>query len=96
MGTLYQTDPMLRLIPADEMPAAFVSLPDKEQRWRGRLFLMTYSMHGHLAHAWFVALADDEVHTREMKALVKSTPDDRIMAALRGLARSQKEEQTSG
>ena len=91
MGTLYKTDPLLRLIPEEEMPGSFVGLSDAEQRWRGRLYLMMFSMSGHAPHAWFVALSREPDHTKDMKALVAATPDEKIIAALRGQAKMQAE-----
>jgi hypothetical protein len=90
MGTLYKTDPLLRLIPEEEMPGAFINATDEEQAWRGRLFLMMYSMHGNAPHAWFVALSTDPDHVREMKPFVASIPDSDIVGALRVLGNTQR------
>lgn len=83
MGTLYRTDPVLRLIDHESMPDSFRLLPDEEQRWRGRFFLMARAVSGSTAYAWAMALADGEPHNTDAKATVDGIPDDRLLAGMR-------------
>lgn len=82
MGTAYQTDPLLRLIPTDGIPASFTILSDAEQRWRGRMFLATWVLTGHEAYSWGIALADDP--DGSSKATMAGVDDGALMAGLRG------------
>jgi hypothetical protein len=91
MGDLYQTDPLLRLIPREGFPLAFYTLPDEEQRWRGRVYLMLYSLTGHASHAWWLAMNTDADSVRNLKELVRTTPDSSIMEELRRLSAEQQE-----
>jgi len=77
-------DPMLALLPA-ERPAAFDSLPFPEQEWRGRCFLIFYTISGRrTAYAWWQAMRDDDGGTTEAFIRERVT-DDEIVAGLRGL-----------
>lgn len=69
-------DRILALLPADR-PAAFDRLPFDEQQWRGRMYLMTWTLTGSAPYSWNAALkvepGDDEA-----KAFVEEVPDDEI------------------
>ena len=91
MGTLYKTDPLLRLIPKEGFPLTFYTLPNEEQQWRGRVYLMMYSLTGHASHAWWLAMNTDPDSVRDLKELVRTTPDTVITGELRRLAREQQE-----
>lgn len=75
-------DPVLRLLP-DEVPDTFATLPFKEQRIRGRYFLMVWSMYRDVTYSWYVALNEDEPHSTELHETVKTTDDGLIMQAVR-------------
>lgn len=78
---LLDTDPVLRLIPAEGMPDTFRAMPEEEQKWRGRYFLMTWVLSRHTAYAWSIALAEPE---ESGKATVAGIEDEAILAGLRG------------
>ena len=71
------SDPLLQLLPS-EPPWSFLDLSREEQAWRGRVFLMTWSMGGTTVFSWSVALNDTPLHNAELIALVANTPDERI------------------
>ena len=71
------SDPLLQLLPS-EPPWSFLDLPPAEQAWRGRVFLMTWSMGGTTVFSWSVALNDEPLHNAELIALEVNTPDERI------------------
>lgn len=79
---LLDTDPVLRLIPTEGMPDSFRVMPEEEQAWRGRYFLMTWVLSHHTAYAWSIALAEPE---ETGKATVAGIEDDAILAGLRGV-----------
>jgi hypothetical protein len=80
-----QGDPMLALLPV-EKPAIFKDLPLDEQKWRGRLFLITYITTGSVAFAWYSALTEDPDHVREMQLHIAATPDEVIVRGLQAKA----------
>jgi hypothetical protein len=82
-------DPLLRLLP-DEVPLAYRSLPPPERAWRGRYFLMAWSLGLPEHMAWCTALADDPEHTERARKLVAEADDARIANAV--LARSVEEQ----
>lgn len=82
MGTLYTTDPLLRLIPTEGIPAGFTGLPDSEQAWRGRMYLATWVLTHNETYSWAIALSDDP--DGESKAMMADIPDGNLMAGLRG------------
>lgn len=88
MGTLHLTDPILRLIPTDTAPASFLAMPNDEQAWRGRYFLMTWWLTHDVTYAWALALMADPVHG---KAVVAQTEDDAIIAAMKSYDTEMKE-----
>lgn len=92
MGTLYQTDPILRLIPEDGMPDSFKLMSDDEQRWRGRYFLLSYWATHHTAYAWALALAEPAETGRTVVAGIQ---DEQILAAMRGMDAELREEATA-
>lgn len=92
MGTLYQTDPILRLIQTDGIPAAFVAMDDDEQRWRGRYFLMSWWASHDVAYSWTIALAEPE---SEGKPFVATVDDEQILAAMRGYDAEMRETATT-
>jgi hypothetical protein len=58
-------------------------MDEEEQGWRGRVFLMTWSLGGTVPFSWATALWDTVRHVREMQDLVARTDDDEIRAALK-------------
>jgi hypothetical protein len=76
-------EPLFDLLP-QERPAAFDALPEAEQAWRGRTYLMTWSLGGTEMFSWAVALNDEPVHNAEMKALAAQADDDLIRATVEG------------
>ena len=76
-------DPILALLPA-ERPWAFDLLPFEEQEWRGRAFLIFYTISGRrTAYAWWQALRDDDGATEAF--IRERVTDDEIVTGLRGL-----------
>ena len=67
-------DPILRLLPEDK-PVAFLSLPEDEQRWRARAFLMLWVVTGHVVYSWWAALEHEPDWVAYLKELVASTTD---------------------
>jgi hypothetical protein len=86
MGTAYLTDPVLKLIDPEEMPDSFILLSDEEQRWRGRVYLMVLWLYHHKAYSWSAALTDGPPATTEWRRIAEATPDERILASMRGYA----------
>jgi len=79
-------DPMLALLPP-EPPWAFQRLSRDEQEWRGRAFLIFYTISGRrTAYAWWQALRDDDGATEAF--IRERVTDDEIVAGLRGLEAS--------
>src|SRR5258707_591162 len=67
-----------------ERPTPFDAFPEAEQAWRGRTYLMTWSLGGTEMFSWAVALNDEPVHNAEMRALVAQADDDLIRATVEG------------
>lgn len=88
MTPTYLADPVLRMLPP-EPPTTFLRLSPREQAWRGRLFLMTWIVSGDQPFSWSAALADDEPHNSESRALVASVPDERLLAELQAAYESE-------
>ena len=84
-------DPLIHRIPG-EWPQAFLRLPWSEQRWRGRLYLVTYVLvsgarsGGLSAYAWSVAMNQDPRVCAENRAFVEDLGDDVIVEGLDNLA----------
>jgi len=77
-------DPMLALLPA-ERPDAFDRLPFEEQQWRGRCFLIFYTIsEGRSSYAWWQALRDDDGVTEAF--IRERVTDDEIVTGLRRMA----------
>jgi len=78
-------DPMLALLPA-ERPVGFDRLPFEEQQWRGRCFLIFYTIsERRTAYAWWQALRHDEGGVTEAFIRERVT-DDEIVSGLRRLS----------
>lgn len=75
------TDPLLRLLPS-EPPDSFMVLSPAEQSWRGRIYLMTWSLGGTDAASWAMALHDEPEHVTEMKNLALRADDEDIRSAV--------------
>jgi hypothetical protein len=71
---------LLRTIDPEEIPAAFVALPDEEQRWRGRLYLMVWWASRDKPYSWDAALIQDPAYEHEWRAIVQETPDELLLA----------------
>lgn len=52
-------DRMLALLPT-EHPYGFNDLPFEEQQWRGRIFLMQYTITGSIPYSWWSAMAESD------------------------------------
>lgn len=76
------TDPIMRLLP-DERPQAFDLLDPKNQKVRGRYFLMTWAYTGSEPYSWFMALQVEPDNIKAIADLVAATPDERIAQAVR-------------
>jgi hypothetical protein len=82
-------DPM-RLLPDPEgQPPAFLRLSPEEQQWRGRYYLMVWTMGGSAEFAWANALDSDPEAVAEIRKIVATTSDALIVANVR--ARQQEE-----
>jgi len=91
MGTAYLTDPLLRLLDPEGMPRSFIALPDDEQMWRGRAFIMNYWDTHHAAYSWWVSLKRDTPEAEAgFKAFAMSVSNDYLAACLRGVAAEQR------
>jgi hypothetical protein len=74
VGDAYLTDPVLRFIDPEGMPASFVALPNDEQIWRGRLFMAVWWLVRFEPLAWTMALEDEDGTDRRQWML--GTPDE--------------------
>lgn len=76
-------DPVLRLIPEEGMPDAFLRLPPDEQARRGRLWITLFGMGYEPIYAWWFALSD-ESDIGEAFAKIAEVPDDHFPAMMQG------------
>ena len=76
-------DAVLELLPVDR-PRAFDRLPEDEQAWRGRLWLIMFGAGYQPDHAWWFVLYDEPDWVRDMKALVAEVPDDHYALMVQG------------
>jgi hypothetical protein len=74
--SIHEADPLLSLLPVAH-PPAFDRLSFEEQRWRGRLFLMTYTYSGSVPFSWWSALRQDSGDL-ELRAFLASVDDAEI------------------
>lgn len=81
MGTAYLSDPVLLALDAEQIPTAFIVLPDAEQRWRGRLFMALYWLTHHPAFSWAHALITSEPEQSEWRKMVTDADDDDLILA---------------
>jgi hypothetical protein len=83
-------DPILAMLP-DERPSAFDRLPPQEQMWRGRVFLMFFTISGGgVPYSWWQALRPDE--DGSVEAFVATVPDEQIVGGLKGHAAMKRAE----
>lgn len=89
MGTLHLSDPILRLIPTETAPSSFLAMPNDEQAWRGRYFLMAWWLTHDVTQAWWAALSID---AEQGRATVAGTEDEAIIAGMKSFDLEMKEE----
>jgi hypothetical protein len=78
-------DPMLALLPPAP-PWGFQRLPQEEQAWRGRAFLIAFVMTDNEAFSWSLALTRDPVAAENNRLNVLYTRDEVIVQGLHDLA----------
>lgn len=90
MGSIYTSDPLLRLIPTEGIPEGFLRLPDVEQMWRGRMFLASWVLSQNETYSWAMALAPDP--DGESKRTMAGVTDGALLAGLRGSETERREQ----
>lgn len=84
MGLDYrERDPVLRLLPPDP-PDAFARLPDADQHYRGRVWLILWSAGYEQDHAWWFALTDNQEWLDAIRPDIVSVSDDTIPLMVKG------------
>jgi hypothetical protein len=81
----YLTDPVLGVIDPEEMPSSFMALPDDEQRWRGRLYLVVLWGSHHKPYSWWAALDVNPEDEADLRRSMEEMPDEVFLGHWRAM-----------
>jgi hypothetical protein len=85
-------DPVMAMLP-EARPDSFDRLPWEEQMWRGRVFLIYYTITGGgLGYSWWQALRNDDPldpDGSQVRAFIATVTDAEIISGLLGMQMKQ-------
>lgn len=75
MATTFDNDPVLRWLPP-EPPDAFLLMPDEEQQFRGRAFIVLWAAGYEQEHAWWLVLERNPTFDESARASIARIVDE--------------------